>query len=237
MKHLLFLQKRVAMTSLFIGLLLTATSFTFGPVDDAKLLDNVPQKKVQRVKVMVNKDGKETTIDTTFNLPDEKAIQHKIDSMLSKMDIKGMGLDKSNIVIHRKGNGVQFNSKDGKNLRGDQQFDITILGGDSGKTKLERKIIRIGKDGGVYSLTGPGGDHMVPPPPPPVPGHARVIYHQRFGGDPFAFDAKDESVVSYDKKDIGKGLEKITIIRKKKTESTEFKQVEVRVETSDETKK
>jgi hypothetical protein len=33
--------------------------------------------------------------------------------------------------------------------------------------------------------------------------------------DPFAFDPTDTTIVSYNKKDMGKGLEKITIVRKK----------------------
>ena len=33
--------------------------------------------------------------------------------------------------------------------------------------------------------------------------------------DPFSFHPTDPSIVSYRKKDVGKGLEKITIVRKK----------------------
>ena len=58
-----------------------------------------------------------------------------------------------------------------------------------------------------------------------------------FGADPFSFDTKDESIISYEKKDIGKGLEKITIIRKKRVESEINKDVEVKVEVSDDQKK
>ena len=103
MKRVLNLKNRVAVISVFAVLLLTATSFSFGPADDARLVDNQPQKKVHRIKVIVNKDGKETKIDTTFNLNDEKMVQAKVDSVLRKLDIEGIGSEKSDMVIHRNG--------------------------------------------------------------------------------------------------------------------------------------
>ena len=188
MKQLFFLHKRLLVAPVLAGLLFTATSFSYGPAGEARLVGDPPQKKEQRVKVIVSTDGKVTKIDTTFNLPDEKMIRSRVDSLLKTMGLAG---------------------------------------------------IESGKMESLFLFGGPDGDMLPPPPPPPspLPPHAQVIIHKRSVGDPFAYDAKDESIISYDKKDIGKGLEKITIIRKKQVEQQQEKKVEVKVDTSDDTKK
>lgn len=235
MKRILNLRNRVVVASFFVGLLFTASSFTFGPVESTLLVDNAPQKKEQRVKVTVNKNGKETKIDTTFNLPDEKMIQVKVDSMLKKMEIVGIEPGMKNIVIHHGGKRMNWNSKEGK-FPENEQFDIMIQTGDSGMTKHVRKIICMGDDDGIISSDDTEGDELLPPPPPPPPCPP-MMFHQQFGGDPFDFDTNDKSIISYDKKDIGKGLEKITIIRKKQVDHKQMKKIEVTTEVSDDTKK
>ena len=65
MKRSLNLRNKIAIATIFIGLLFTSSSFTFGPVDGTISADNGPQKKEQRVKVIVNKNGKETKIGLT----------------------------------------------------------------------------------------------------------------------------------------------------------------------------
>src|SRR5665647_3337135 len=89
-----------------MGLLLATAAVSFGQVEKAKTTDKTPQKKEQsvsvtvnadkdqqkkeqRVKIVVNEDGKVTKIDTTFNLPDEKALQAKVDSMMKKLGKDG----------------------------------------------------------------------------------------------------------------------------------------------------
>lgn len=233
MERKLSLQSHVMAALALAGLLFTATSFTFSPYQDAPLVVDPPQKKVQRVKVFVSADGKETKIDTVFNLPDEKMISFKVDSMLRKLDLQAGGPGNANVVIHRGQKQMRWSDKDGKNFPGREEFDILIQSGDSGMVKHQRRMIHLGDDGSFSSFGGPEGDDMMPPPPPLPP----VMIHRQFGGDPFAFDAKDPSVISYDKKDIGKGLEKITIIRKKQTGQQLKKEVKVSVETSDESKK
>ena len=176
------------------GLFFTASSFTFRPVDDVALADNGPQKKVQRVKVLINKDGKTTSIDTTFNLAEEKDVQVKVDSILKKVQIVGTGDGKSFVHMHN----------------GKMEFS-----GDLEPNGL-----------------------VPPPPPPPVPPFPKSNHrYLQIGTDPFSFDTRDASIISYEKKDIGKGLEKITIIRKKRTENTTNKDVEVKVEVTDDQKK
>jgi len=231
-------RNRVVAASIFTGLLFTFSSFTFGPVDNAVLVDDAPQKKVQRVKVVVNKDGKETKIDTTFNLVDEKMITHKVDSILKKLDIEGIVSNKSGVVIHRGGKEMYLNHQQGANLPGEEQFDIFIQHGDSGKMTHKKKIIRIG-EGENFSFGDVEGDLLVPPPPPPPPPVPPFPFefNQRFSSDPFAFDPDDAAIISYDKKDIGKGLEKITIIRKKQAGHEQKKEVKVKVDVSDDAKK
>jgi len=236
MKRILNLRNRVVVASFLAGLLFTTSSFTFGPVEGTLLVDNSPQKKEQRVKVTVNKNGKETKIDTTFNLADEKMIQVKVDSMLKKIDIEGIEPCMKNIVIHRGGKRMNWSSKDCDKFPGNEQFDILIQGGDSGQTKHIRKIIHMSEKGGAYSFSSSSGDELLPPPPP-MPPHPPMMFHHRFGGDPYAFDTKDESVISYEKKDIGNGLEKITIVRKKKVENEQMEEINVKTEITNESKK
>jgi hypothetical protein len=233
------LRKRIVVTSLFAGLMFTASSFTFGPVDDAVLVDNTPQKKEQRVKVVVRKDGKETKIDTTFNLPNEKMINLKVDSILKNLDVEGIESGKSNIVIHRGEKAMHWNHHNGEGLPGEEQFDILVQSGDSGKVMHKRKIFRFGEGNDALTMGDDEGDNLIPPPPPPPPPMPPFPfeYQQRFNGDPFALDPNDDAIISYDKKDIGKGLEKITIIRKKQVKHDLNKDVKVHVDVSDDSKK
>ena len=236
MKRVLNLRFKVVVAVLFMGLLFTTSSFTFGPVGDVQLVGDPPQNKEQKVKIVVSTDGKVTKIDTTFNLPDEKMIQVKVDSMLKKMEIVGIEPDMKNIVIHRGGKHMQWSSKNGDKFPGEEQFDIMIQSGDSGMTKKMRKIVCIGKDGNISSSVDNEGDELLPPPPPPPPPYPGMMFDQQFGRDPFAFDSNDKSIISYDKKDIGKGLEKITIIRKKQAEHKKMEEIEVKTEVSEDTK-
>lgn len=231
MKRVLSLRNRVVAGTVLTALLFSASSFTFSPFVDAPLADDPPQRKEQRVKVVVKKDGKETKIDTTFNLPDEKMINAKVDSMLKKFDIEGGESKKIDVLIQQHpGKRMKFINR-GENLPGDEQFDVMIQHGDSGLTKHVRKIIRVSGDGDVISMGNSEDNEFLPPPPPPP-----FMMNGQFGGDSFSFDTNDASIISYDKKDIGKGLEKITIIRKKNVGRNENREVQVRVETSDDSK-
>jgi hypothetical protein len=118
----------------------------------------------------------------------------------------------------------------------------------TGPGSSDNKVIMIRKGKDMY-MSHPGGNgpgeeqisvfydgKVPPPPPPPMPGmHIRSF--QMHGGDPFAMDSNDQDIVTYEKKDIGKGLEKITIVRKKRPENQQSKEVEVKVEVDEETKK
>ena len=236
MKRVLSWRNRMVFGGALMAMLLSASSFTFNPSVDAPLAGEGPQKKEQKVKVIVKKDGKETKIDTTFNLPDEKMINWKVDSMLTKLGIERNDSDRLNVLIHHPGKRMKYMNRGGTNLPENEQFDVLIQQGDSGMTKHIRKIIRMGENGDIISLGDmEDNEFLAPPPPPPPPPPFMMNGH--FGNDPFAFDTNDENIISYEKKDIGKGLERITIIRKKKEENKENREVQVRVETSNDSKK
>jgi len=206
-----------------MAMLLTASSFTLSPSVDAPLAGDGPQKKEQKVKVIVKKDGKETKIDTTFNLPDEKMINWKVDSMLTKLGIERNDSGSLNVLIHHPGKRMKYANHVGANLPEDEQFDVMIQQSDSGITKHVRKIIHLGDNGDVISSGDMEYSEFLapPPPPPPPPPMPPFMMNGQSGGDLFEFDTNDTSVISYTKKDISKGLEKITIIRKKKSENVQ----------------
>ena len=230
MKQLLIQQKTWVVVLGLVGMLFVASSFTFGPVDDAQLTGNDPQKKEQRVKVVVNVDGKQTEIDTLFNLPDEKMINEKIDSMMSNLDKSGMSPHHRNSF--RNDRAMKMHFKGNKLNPDDEQFELFIQHGDSDKMCKGRKVVCVrGFENDLMNEEDENDELM--PPPPPMPPNAHMMFHNRFGGDPYAFDTKDESVVSYEKKDIGDGLEKITIVRKKHDQHKELREIKVKAEVSD----
>ena len=203
--------------------LFTATAFTICPVNEVQLADNQPQKKVQRIKVMVSSDGKTTTIDTTFNLKDEKMAQLKVDSILKKVQIDVNKTGKASFFTY--GNGpkvVKAGKNTNGNIQGVEQFEVVYQSDDSTKSN-ENRVVCFGNNG-KYGFTissdslelGRINHFGIIPPPPPPPLSSISGFQINSGNDPFSFDTKDPSIISYEKKDIGKGLEKITIIRKKK---------------------
>lgn len=201
--------------ALITGFIMTANLFTMMGADEPKRVEGEPQKKEQKVKVFVKKDGKEIKIDTTFsfNLPDEKAIQAKVDSML-----KAEGVEN----FHGKGKHVMImKSRKHEGKPENEDYTIFIQEGDSGLTK-GKKVVRVfaGGNGETIDLEG----FPVPPPPPMPPLHVKGF--KIHGGDPFAFDPNDDDIVTYDRKDIGKGLEKIIIVRKKRDANAPVKVVE-----------
>jgi hypothetical protein len=218
----------------FLGVFLIATLLSFGQTAQTATTPKSEQKKEQQhVKVMVSKNGQVTKIDTTFNFADEKVIKLKVDSILKKLEVVDGKSDDANVVIIRKDGKTHRMSHSEANGSGEQKFNVFYQSGDSGKMKKEMRVISIG-DGGDFAAFGPDGNMMPPPPPPPPPYHVRG--YRINGGDPFAMDPNNKDIISYDKKDIGKGLEKITIVRKKQT-SPETKDVEVKVDVSDDKKK
>ncbi|MEI6678909.1 MAG: hypothetical protein WCL21_09900 [Mariniphaga sp.] len=232
MKQPFNFRNEIALTAFCAGLWLTSSAFTIGPADAVRLVDNAPQKKVQRMKVFITKDdGKATIIDTTFNLPDEKIAQDKADSIIRNLDIDKVG-PKSKVFIFRDGKGMKSFVKADKNMPGDEQLEVIVQDSDSDNVIPARKMMRIR---GVRSEALCNDEFLPPPPPMPPMGMSHSRFHQ--GGDSYAFDTKDESVISYEKKDMGDGTEKITIIRKKRDAPHAPKEVKVKAVVSVDSKK
>lgn len=214
------------------GLLLAATLLSFGQTEKAAQDQKTAPKKVQRIKMVMNQDGKEIKIDTTFNFADEKMVKAKVDSIMKKLEKEGIQPGDSNGIFRHEGKRFTWSRRDGKSLPGSEQFEVFVQSGDTGKMKHERRIIHVGP-GDYVAAFGQDGDLL--PPRPPVPPH-RVKAFRFSGGDPFAMDPDNKDIVSYDRKDIGKGLEKITIVRKKHAPE-EKKEVKVQVHVQDKPEK
>lgn len=237
MKRVLSLRNRLVVSAVFMAVFFTTSSFTFNPSVDAPLVGDPPQKKEQRVKVIVKKDGKTTKIDTTFNLPDEKMINFKVDSMLKKFDFAALDSGKFNVFFDHPGNRMKYFKHGEGNLPGDEKFDILIQNCDSGMRKHMRKIVHVDDNGETISLGDMENDELLPPPPPPAPPYPPFVMNGQSGNNVFEFDSNDESIISYNKKDIGKGLEKITIIRKKRVEHIQNEDINQEAEMSKDSKK
>jgi len=210
----------------FLGLFLAATLLSYGQTTKSATAAKSEQKKEQQVKVMVSQNGKVTKIDTTFNFADEKLIQLKVDSLLKKLEVVNGKAGESNVIIMR---GMGPNG-------GNRQYSVMYQNCDSNGVKSGKKVVMIGNGNGIATFDSDGGMMMPPPPPPPPPPfHMNGFKMSR--SDPFAMDPDNKDIISYDKKDIGKGLEKITIVRKKHTPGAEGKEVEMKVEVTEDDKK
>jgi len=228
-----------------LGLMLATTAVSFGQVEKAKTTDKTPQKKEQsvkvtvnaeknqqnkeqRVKIIVDENGKVTKIDTTFNLLDEKVLQHKVDSMMRSLEKEGKMTGEHKVIILRGGDQMKHMQHPGEN-----EFEVFYDTNDSGKVKHSKRIIRM-ENGNVLTDDFEGGMMPpMPPMPPMAPGHMKM----RIGyGDPYAHDPNNADIVSYEKKDIGKGLEKITIVRKKHETPEPEKDVELKYEVKEDKK-
>ena len=209
----------------FLGLFLTATLLSYGQTAKSTNATKSGQKKEQHVKVMVSQNGKVTKIDTTFNFADEKLIQLKVDSLLKKLEVVNGKAGEANVIIMR---GMGSSG-------GNRTYSVMYNNSDSNGVKGEKKIVMIGNGNGMATFDSDGDMMPPPPPPPPPPFHVNGFRMTR--SDPFAMDPNNKDIISYDKKDIGKGLEKITIVRKKHAPGAEGKQVEMKVEVTEDDKK
>jgi hypothetical protein len=209
----------------FLGLFLTATLLSYGQTAKSVPAAKSDQKKEQHVKVMVSQNGKVTKIDTTFNFADEKLIQLKVDSLLKKLEVVKGKAGESNVIIMR-GMGPKG---------GERQYSVMYHNCDSNGVKSGKKVVMIGN--GIATFDSDGDMMMPPPPPPPPMPPFHVNGFKMTRSDPFAMDPDNKDIISYDKKDIGKGLEKITIVRKKHTPGAEGKEVEMKVEVTEDDKK
>jgi hypothetical protein len=197
------------------AVLLVSSSFSFGPVDDVAFQNDELQQKEKHVKVVVHKDGKTTQIDTTFTSIDGKLPDAKIDSILKELDVAGGGKEMDRIVLIGGPDKMVWQNRQG----------VTQYCGDS------IKVMYVGDRKNRMIFSQEGNEGMIPPIPP-FPEHCPIMIHKQFR-DRFAFDPNDENIVSYDRKDVGKDMEKITIVRKKVKVENKDEEVNVEVEVKD----
>ncbi len=224
------MKSKITFLTASVAFLLTASSFSFGPVDEVSFQDNAlvqneeTQQKEKRVKVIVHKDGASTKIDTVFKGEAFPLADAKIDSMLKDLDLPGMDHPRDHMII--------FDGRD-RLIRhsrgiGPDSMVVMKLGSDSARRFIGKRIMHLepGANRVIYIHKDSTG--MMVPPVPPVPGPFPTIIHRQHR-DHFSFDPTDENIISYDRKDIGKGLEKIVIVRKKVKDVKTVEEIDVEI--------
>lgn len=202
---------------------LLISSFTF--------TQNQDQKKTRRVKLTKVENGKTMHLDTMLYGDDvfvwngdtinpEKHIKEFNPSGFDKLHNTDQMDQKKRVRIYKGGAGREM---DHLILRSDlgEDYQIFTEEGDTGgrKIRIHKKIGEGDEEDHLIYLNGhEGGDFPGVPPMPPVP-HIR---HFRGQNSAKGINLNDPNVISYKKKDIGGGREKIEIIRKKSTETENF---------------
>lgn len=203
--------------------LLLVTSYAFTQPGD--------QKKKRHIKMTKIENGKKMEIDTVLTgdnvfvwngdtINPEKHIKRFSPSEFDKLHAPGMDKRQKDVRIyrHRGGrNGEPFimHADSGETLQ-----IITHDGDTTGQKIYIHKMLRNGheKDHFIH-LHGPQGRHTIDIPHAPGVPHVRMLRKTKsFKG----INLNDPNVISYKKKDISGGREKIEIIRKKTNESEEM---------------
>jgi hypothetical protein len=193
-----------------------ATAFTWLSTDDCRAqtvakTSNQPQKKQQNVKVVIRKDGQLIEKDTIIVLEGSKnftvttnQLTAGADSVHYKIGDDAKGKKVTFTVI-------QDNENGGKGSKaGTYTYTYTV--GDSLQKNGTQRMVRKVNGKPMIIMDNEGGQTF-DLPVRASSGANRIIMHKMV--DPYAFDPTDPSIVSYKKKDVGKGEEKITIVRKK----------------------
>jgi len=203
------------------------SSVGFAQKNDEK---KAPEKS-RHIKIMKMVDGKKMELDTVIT--GNQLLVWQGDTInpskhhgefassgfdkLHRFDVEVNDKDgKRNVMIYR-----HKGQKDGRPLiwemdsdNEDQEFNLAD--GDSvGKKIIIRKRMRDRDGNEVFYFNGQDMKHFPPMPPvppvPPVP-HFKMLMHPDAGR---VIDLNDPNIISYKKKDMSGGREKIEIIRKK----------------------
>lgn len=190
--------------------------------------DEDPQepKKSRHIKMIKTENGKTVELDTV--LTNDDVFVWEGDTISPLKHIKQFNDNIRHVdvnVDHRNGNEKVMivkhrNGKGGKpmilNIDSDKDMGIITEDTDSlGKKVIVRKMIKGGDANHMmYFRHGDMNGFPPPPPPPPVPPvpHMKMMRMQHAGQD---INLSDPNIVSFKKKDIKGGLEKIEIVRKK----------------------
>jgi len=201
------------------------SSLAFSQKSDEK---TTPEKS-RHIKVMKMIEGKKMELDTVItgdNLlvwqgDTLNPVKHKwaiSSSALDKLQHFDVKVDedggRKNVMIYRNKGG-----KDSKQITyeiesGDDDQVLNVADGDSvNKRIIIRKRMRDREDNPQFYFGGPNMKHFPPMPPmPPVP-HFKMVQQGHF------IDLNDPNIISYKKKNLSGGREKIEIIRGKGDEN------------------
>jgi len=187
-------------------------------------------KKTRHIKMMKMENGKKMELDTVLTNDDvfvwngdtvnpikhmRKVSPSGFDKM-EKFDVKvdhQDGNEKVMIIKHKDGKGGQPMIW---HMESDDDMDILTEDNDStGKRIVVRKMLRDGDENMVFHFKNGDMKHFPPMPPvPPVPPmpHMRMMKMQHSGQ---IINLNDPNIISFKKKEMSGGREKIEIIRKK----------------------
>ena len=198
------------------------SSLAFSQKSDEKA---TPEKS-RHIKVMKMIDGKKMELDTVITGDNLLVWQgDTLNPVKHKWGFSPSGFDKlhhfdvkvdenggrKNVMIYRDKGG-----KDSKQITyeiesADDDQVLNVADGDSVNKKIIiRKRMRDREDNPQFYFGGPDMKHF--PPMPPVP-HFKMVQRAR------VIDLNDPNIISYKKKNLSGGREKIEIIRKKGDES------------------
>ena len=169
-----------------------------------------PQKKERKIKIRTIKDGNMTEKDSTIATGTDNQVFVVGSSMSVKADSMyhdlGNGYDQKSVTVTVTDEG----DKQGKGTT------YTYSIGDTLKSDVSGKAFRLGNAKRAFIMRDDSGENVGMPAMSSGRTSFRVVGRQAV--DPYGFRPDDPSIVSYRKKEMGKGLEKITIIRKKAVE-------------------
>ena len=186
-----------------------------GASGSASSVTDSPQKKERKIKIMAIKDGKMMEKDSTIVTGTGNQVFVVGSSMSVKADSMyhdlGNGYDQKSVTVTVTDEG----DKNGKGTT------YTYSIGDTLKQDVSGKSFRLGNAKHAFIMRDDSGENAGMPAMSSGRTSFRVV-----GGyaiDPYGFRPDDPSIVSYRKKEMAKGLEKITIIRNKVVEKEEEK--------------
>jgi hypothetical protein len=199
------MKNKLQILSASIISLLFLSSFTFST---GKITFADDETKKKRVITTIDSTELENLMETTLHDFDFKIIHEKIDSVLENIDIQIDSIE-SRIIIVIKDSIRVLNLEELKNCSA--SFD-------SRKFEIHCKMDSLHRE--VFVFREPGNHKLrkivIPPMPPlpPMPKFPKDILNENY--DRYSFDPDDKDIISYDKKDMRNGREKIVIVRKKK---------------------
>lgn len=234
------------------AVILILSAFTFSASAPMPEEAFQPQKKevTRHVTIKVDENGKAAKLDTVFTGMSDKEIQQEVDKFMQEHDVAQKEFNvqmkffadsmksmmKPRIDSLRKEIIIMQKSMPKSHIRvfhdkalGDSllQYRVEVVEGDSTKVFVHK-----GKnDSDVIVWNGEISIPPVPPMPklPPMP--PKVMMHG-FHFDRYSFDSGDKNVISYQRKKLSNGREKITIIRKvpkdEKVQEFEFQSKETK---------